>query len=207
MDEGWAEWLVGGVKTRRGARYAEEARKQKEDAKREYEKMIRRFYRQQREPSYFIRAGTVEKGKPARKIPQSYVDRMICETGTPGMEWRNSPSIGNDHLLPSEQRDVTAVAYNTRGRQCICDTVRTDCNDIIEQLQGLTDAVLDRDILCGGGIREKLRETRIFLRTAEYYVKHNEGNPKVVLPNFHEYDPQWALAKHKACKALKHRKK
>ena len=207
LDEGWAEWLVGGVKTRRGAKYAEEARQQKEDAKKEYEKMIKRFYREASARPYLIPSGTVEKGKPTRKIPKSYVDRMICETGSPGLEWRDSPSIGNDHLLPSEQRDVTAVAYNTRSRQCVCDTVRTECNDIIQQIQRLTDTVLDRDMLCGGGIREKLRETKIFLRTAEYYVKHNSGNHRVVLPDFYKGDQQWLMAYHKACKALKHRKK
>ena len=205
----WAEWRVGGVKTRRGAKYAEEARKQKEDAKKEYEKMIRRIYREGRERPYLVRTGYIENGKPARKICESFVDRMICDTGTPGIEWRNVPARGNDHLLPSEKRDVKAVAYNTRARQCVCNTVRTDCDDIIKQIQTLTDYVLNRDILCGGGIREKLFDVQIFLQTTEKYVKQNTGNPRVALPDVsgkHEIE-QWSLATHKACKALVHRKK
>lgn len=206
----WAEWRVGGVKTRRGAKYEEEARKQKEDAKKEYEKMIRRMFRERKgERAYLVRTGYIENGKPARKICESFVDRMICDTGTPGIEWRNVPRRGNDHLLPSEKRDVKAIAYNTRARKCVCSTVRTDCDDIIKQIQTLTDSVLDRDILCGGGIREKLLDVQIFLQTTEKYVNQNTGNPRVVLPDvMGKYEiEQWSLATHKACKALAHRKR
>ena len=206
MATDWGEWLVGGVKTRQGAKYAEEARRQKEEARLEKERMIKRWWRLAREKPYLIRTGTIEKGKPKRKRPSSLVDRMICDTGCPGMEWRDGPGLdGNDPILPSEQRDVTIVAYNTRARQCVCNLVRTECNVIIKDLRKISDRILDRDILCGGGIREKLRDARTFLRSIEGHVKRSLANPHY-LPN-RERHTDWSLASNKACKALVHSKK
>ena len=202
----WGEWLVGGVKTRRGKKYEEEARKQKEEARLEKEKMMKRFWREARQNSYLIRAGCIEEGKPPRKKPKSLVDRMICDTGCPGYEWRDGPGLkGNDPLLPSEQRDATITAYNTRARQCVCDVVRTDCDDIIKDLKRLTDRILDKDLLCGGGIRKKLQDTQIFLQSIEDYVTQSVADPDY-LPD-REATAEWSIATNKACKALAHSKK
>ena len=201
MPSEWGEWLVGGIKTRGGIK----ALKRKEEIKKEKERMYRKFWREARERPYLIPTGYIEEGKPPRKQPKSYVDRMICSTGNAAYEWREGPGMGNDPLLPSEQRDVTAIAYNTRARQCVCYRVQTDCHNIIKQIRQTTDNILDKDILCGGGIRERLQDIRIFLSDLENYVKKNIADSHV-LPDGGEHT-QWAIAANKACKALEHQKK
>ena len=181
----------------------EEATKDLEEAtKKRDEKLWKSCLRQLNERSYLIPRGTIEQGKPPRKQPTSLVDRMICDTGVPHMEWRDSPSLGNDHFLPSEIRDTSAPAYNTRGRVCICPQVRTDCDDIIQEIQQITDEILDDDILCSGGIRQNLVDFHDNLRIVRYFQKGRFDE----LP-----DPQlrfqWSLAFNKVCKAFKHKKR
>ena len=162
-------------------------------------KLWKACLRQLNERPHLIPAGTTEQGKLPRKQPTSLVDRMICDTGVPNTEWRDSPSYGNDHFLPSEIRDSSAPAFNTRGRSCICPQVQTDCNNIIKDIQQLTDEILKDDILCSGGIRQNLRDFKDNLRIIRYFQKGRFEE----LPN-PQLRFQWSLAFNKSCKALKH---
>ena len=174
-----------------------------ESARRDKVKMIKRFWREARESGRFlIRAGCIEKRKPPRKTPISMVHKMIEYCGTPGFEWRHTPSLGNDPILPSEQRDVAAPAYNTRSRQCCCEVVRNDCNYTIKELRRLTDEILDHDILCGGGIRKILQDAHLFLQSIQDHIHQNLKSPDF-LPD-QDAHAEWSLATNKACKALVH---
>jgi len=172
-----------------------------EATKKREEKLWRATLRALNARPYLIPTGTIEPGKPPRRQPNGLVERMICYTGVPNMEWRDSPNLGNDHFLPSEIRDTSAPAYNTRGRVCICPQVRTDCDEIIKDIKRLTDEILDDEILCSGGIRQNLEDFHDNLRIIRMIQKGQPGE----LP-----DPQlrfqWSLAFNKACKALEHKK-
>ena len=166
-------------------------------------KMIKRFWKEARETGRFlIRAGCIEKRKPPRKTKISMVHKIIDYCGTPGFEWRHTPTLGNDPLFPSEQRDVAAPAYNTRSRQCVCKPVRSDCNFIIAELRRLTDDILDHDILCGGAIRKKLQDTQIFLQSIQDHLYQNHKRNDFLSDQ--DAHAEWSLATNKACKALVH---
>ena len=158
--------------------------------------------RQLNERPYLLPTGTIEQGKPARRQPIGLTERMICWTGVPNMEWRDSPSLGNDHFLPTEIRDTSAPAYNTRGRVCICPQVRTDCDKLIKDIQQLTNDICDDEMVCSGGLRQNLEDFKTNLRIIRMYQTKEAAED---LP-----DPQlrfqWSLAFNKSCKALKHKR-